>query len=46
MQTRFLEEMERLDRSSQGPNPYPNSHHHRNSLERNPQLFPRYKAER
>ena len=39
-------EMERLDRASQIAMVYPNSHHRRYSLERNPQLFPRYKSER
>jgi len=37
------EEVEALDRASQGGARYPNSHHRIYSAERNPQLFPRYK---
>ncbi|MET0248196.1 MAG: aldo/keto reductase [Sphingobium sp.] len=37
-------EMTALDRASQGPMRYPNSHHRLSGLERNPQLFERYKS--
>ena len=40
------EEVERLDRASQTAMVYPNSHHRRYSLERNPQIFPRHKTQR
>lgn len=36
-------EMQALDRASQVPMQYPNSHHRIFTLERNPQIFPRYK---
>jgi aryl-alcohol dehydrogenase-like predicted oxidoreductase len=39
-------EMEKLDRASQTAMVYPNSHHRRYLLERNPQLFPRHKTPR
>ena len=39
-------EVEALDRASQGPMQYPNSHHRIFTIERNPQLFPRYKQEK
>ncbi|MCK9541408.1 MAG: aldo/keto reductase [Novosphingobium sp.] len=38
-------EVEALDRASQVAMRYPNSHHRIFSLERNPQLFPRYKLD-
>ena len=38
------EEMEALDRASQTPMQYPNSHHRIFTHERNPQLFVRYKT--
>jgi aryl-alcohol dehydrogenase-like predicted oxidoreductase len=38
-------EVEALDRASQGPMRYPNSHHRIFTQERNPQLFPRYKLD-
>ena len=37
-------EMETLERASQGAMHYPNSHHRRYSLERNPQLFARHSS--
>lgn len=37
------EEVARLDKASQTAMRYPNSHHRLFTLERNPQLFPRYK---
>jgi aryl-alcohol dehydrogenase-like predicted oxidoreductase len=38
------DEMEVLDRVSQLPLPYPNSHHRIYSSDRNPELFPRWKS--
>jgi aryl-alcohol dehydrogenase-like predicted oxidoreductase len=38
-------EVEQLDRASQGPMRYPNSHHRLFTLERNPQIFPRHKQD-
>jgi len=38
-------EVEELDRASQVPMRYPNSHHRIFTSERNPQLFPRYKLD-
>lgn len=38
-------EMESLDRASQVPMHYPNSHHRVFTLDRNPQIFPRYKLD-
>lgn len=38
-------EVESLDRASQVPMQYPNSHHRIFTSERNPQLFPRYKLD-
>lgn len=40
--TLSAEEIERLDRASQPPPSYPNSHQRSYHLDRNPQLFPRY----
>jgi aryl-alcohol dehydrogenase-like predicted oxidoreductase len=40
--TLSAEEIERLDRISQPPPTYPNSHQRGYHLDRNPQLFPRY----
>jgi aryl-alcohol dehydrogenase-like predicted oxidoreductase len=40
--TLSAEEVERLDRVSQPPPTYPNSHQRAYHLDRNPQLFPRY----
>jgi aryl-alcohol dehydrogenase-like predicted oxidoreductase len=37
-------EVERLDRASQAEMAYPNSHHRIFTADRNPQLFPRYRA--
>ncbi|MBV9840080.1 MAG: aldo/keto reductase [Sphingomonadaceae bacterium] len=39
-------ELEALDRASQEPMAYPNSHHRRYAAERNPQLFPRYSSKK